>query len=159
MKNIKCPVCGKPDIADYHKEDVVCPQCKSDLSIYRVIDNIPSSGKSNIWKPISAVAILAAAVCGFLLLNSKPDTPPSRPNDTEIIALRDSISALTAQLKEKDHSRLSVSSFNYVIRRGDSYWSISKKFYGTGTKAEEIANLNGQTLESPLIVGDTLKIN
>lgn len=68
MENHKCPVCRKPDIPNYHEEDVVCPQCKSDLSIYRVIDQIPSSSGKNIWKPMSAVAILAAADMGFPLV-------------------------------------------------------------------------------------------
>lgn len=25
-----CPVCGKADISDYHKEEVVCPCCGTD---------------------------------------------------------------------------------------------------------------------------------
>ena len=69
MAEIKCPVCGKVGIPDYHSEDVKCPCCGSDLSIYRVIDNIPEEGqKTNIWKPISAVAIIATAEIGFQIL-------------------------------------------------------------------------------------------
>lgn len=61
-ENTKCPVCGKTGIDDYLNKDVKCPCCGSDLSIYRVIEQIPEEGhKTNIWKPISAVAIIAAA--------------------------------------------------------------------------------------------------
>ena len=38
------------------------------------------------------------------------------------------------------------------------YWSVSKKFYGTGTRADEIAKQNNRTIETPLNVGDTLII-
>lgn len=52
-ENTKCPVCGKTGIPDFLNEDVKCPCCGSDLSIYRVIEQIPEEGhKTNIWKPI-----------------------------------------------------------------------------------------------------------
>lgn len=34
---IICPVCGKVGIKDFHQEDVVCPCCGTDLSIYRML--------------------------------------------------------------------------------------------------------------------------
>ena len=33
-----CPICNKIGIKDFLKEDVVCPCCGSDLSVYRKID-------------------------------------------------------------------------------------------------------------------------
>ena len=72
-KNTKCPVCGKTGIPDFLNDDVKCPCCGSDLSIYRVIENIPEEGqKFNIWKPISAVAFIATVGLGIILLNQKP---------------------------------------------------------------------------------------
>lgn len=67
-ENTKCPVCGKTGIDDYLNNDVKCPCCGSDLNIYRVIEQIPEEGhKTNIWKPISVVAILAATGLGVML--------------------------------------------------------------------------------------------
>ena len=37
-EQIKCPVCGREDIPDYHKEDVKCPQCGADAK--RETDNL-----------------------------------------------------------------------------------------------------------------------
>lgn len=36
-----CPVCGKAGIPNYHSHDVVCPQCNSDLSVFRQIYQLP----------------------------------------------------------------------------------------------------------------------
>lgn len=36
-----CPVCGKKHIPNYKEQDVVCPQCNSDLSVFRLIDRLP----------------------------------------------------------------------------------------------------------------------
>ena len=157
-ENTKCPVCGKTDIPDFLNEDVKCPCCGSDLSIYRVIEKIPEGGhKFNIWKPISAVACIAAAGLGVMLYTQKPiaQTTPTE----ELTQLKDSIEVLNNQLAQsKVISEQPNSEYKYVVLRGDSYWSISKKFYGTGTRAEEVAQHNNRTLDTPLIVGDTLII-
>lgn len=159
MENLKCPVCGKPDVGDYHNEDVICPQCRSDLSIYRVIENIPQGKmKFNIWKPISAAAFLAAAVCAFFLISRPGNIPIKQDYKSQLALLQDTIKVLRSDLHQYTENVTSQPSFPYVIRKGDSYWSVSKKLYGTGTKANEIAEYNGRTLETPLIVGDTLKI-
>ncbi len=35
-----CPVCGKTHIPNYKEQDVVCPQCNTDLSVFRQIDQL-----------------------------------------------------------------------------------------------------------------------
>lgn len=35
-----CPVCGKAHIPNYKEQDVVCPQCNTDLSVFRQIDQL-----------------------------------------------------------------------------------------------------------------------
>jgi LysM repeat protein len=158
MADIKCPVCGKAGIPDYLNEDVKCPCCGSDLSIYRSIDSIPEEGqKTNIWKPISAVAIIAAAGLGIMLLTQKPEIPAA-PH-AEITKLKDSIEVLNNKLAQTNIETSPISSgFKYGVSKGESYWSISRKFYGTGTRAAEIAQANDRTLDIPLMVGDTLII-
>lgn len=157
-ENTKCPVCGKTGIDDYLNNDVKCPCCGSDLNIYRVIEQIPEEGhKTNIWKPISVVAILAATGFGVMLYTQKPSVPTSV--NEELAQLKDSVEVLNTQLAQsKDLSVQPSSIYKYVVLHGDSYWSISKKFYGTGTRSEEIAQQNDRTLDTPLYVGDTLII-
>ena len=157
-ENTKCPVCGKTGIPDFLNEDIKCPCCGSDLSIYRVIEQIPEEGhKTNKWKPISAVAIIAAAGLGVMLFTQKPSVPSSITE--ELSQLKDSVEVLNNQLAQSETvSEQPSSNYKYVVLRGDSYWSVSKKFYGTGTRADEIAKQNNRTIETPLNVGDTLII-
>lgn len=156
--NTKCPVCGKTGVPDFLNEDVKCPCCGSDLSIYRVIEKIPDKGhKFNIWKTISAVACIAAAGLGMAFFAQKPTV--AVPPTEELTHLKDSIEVLNNQLvQNKVSSEHPKSEYKYAVLRGDSYWSISKKFYGTGTRANEIAKQNNRTTTTPLFVGDTLII-
>lgn len=43
-----CPVCGKAGIPNYHNHDVVCPQCNSDLSVFRQIDQLSEDEKQEL---------------------------------------------------------------------------------------------------------------
>ena len=158
---IKCPVCGKVGIPDYHAEDIVCPQCGSDLSIFRVIDQIPDGDvkKRNVWMPIAAVAILTTAVLGGIMLFQDSKVPVVEDQSSEIACLQDSIKTLKAQIETIVPDTLSQpEGFKYVVREGDSFWSISKRFYHTGTRYEEVAAANGLDSNSKLNVGDTIII-
>lgn len=163
---IKCPVCGKVGIPDYHAEDTVCPQCGSDLSIFRVIDQIPHAGvkKRNVWIPIAAVAILTTAVLGGILLFQDPKDSTTEDQSNRIACLQDSINVLKSRLDEstvtaqETQSSARSEGFRYVVRKGDSFWSISKRFYHTGTRHEEVAATNGLDSNSKLNVGDTIII-
>lgn len=159
---IKCPVCGKVGIPDYHAEDTVCPQCGSDLSIFRVIDQIPQADvkKRNVWMPIAAVAILTTAVLGGVLLFQEPKVPTIEDQSSRIACPQDSINVLKSRLEESTATTPETQSegFKYVVRKGDSFWSISKRFYHTGTRYEEVAAANGLDSNSKLNVGDTIII-
>lgn len=161
---IKCPVCSKVGIPDYHAEDTVCPQCGSDLSIFRVIDQIPQAEvkKRNVWMPIAAVAILTTAVLGGIMLFQDSKVPVVEDRSSEIACLQDSIKTLRAQIETTTASTPDTPSqsggFKYVVKKGDSFWSISKRFYHTGTRYEEVAATNGLDSNSKLNVGDTIII-
>ena len=160
---IKCPVCGKVGIPDYHTEDTVCPQCGSDLSIFRVIDQIPQGDvkKRNVWMPIAAVAILTTAVLGGIMLFQDSNVPVVEDRSSEIACLQDSIKTLNAKIeniKTTPSDTIQSEGFKYVVREGDTFWSISRRFYHTGTRFEEITAANGLDSNSTLNVGDTIII-
>ena len=68
IDSTKCPVCGRKDIPDYHQGDVRCPECGSNLRVYRLLDKIEedSKSKATIWKPVAIMALVAAALFAIL---------------------------------------------------------------------------------------------
>ena len=161
--NFKCPVCGKPGIPDYHEKDTVCPQCGSDLSVFRVIDQIPESkSKKNLWVPIAIVALVAAVALAIVLpIRIGNETRKIEIQQNEITSLQDSVNYYKnklANIPESQSSPDGSNEFIYIVRKGDSFWSISKRFYNTGTLYKEIMESNGLTEKSKLNVGDTIKI-
>lgn len=160
-EDIKCPVCGKVGIPNYHKEDVVCPQCGSDLSIYRMIDSIPdNTSKRNIWK-LATVLAVAATICFALFWGINHQSTSQALSS--LYQLKDTVSILKRQLyhrtiTEPNKKDAEYRGFAYIVRRGDSYCKVSRKLYGTEAHAKSIAENNGKTITTTLVVGDTLFI-
>ena len=169
MTDIKCPVCGKAGIPDYHVQDTVCPQCGTDLSIYKLTRDIETSAlesegrnkRSLIWIVPTLVACCLGVALIFSLFTSKKLGKDVRAYEEANSALQEQVT----HLQKAQEQMSSISSeqgtpafFEYTVRRGDSFWGISQKLYGTGTRYREIAELNGLTPESVLKVGDKLVI-
>jgi nucleoid-associated protein YgaU len=66
----------------------------------------------------------------------------------------------TEKTKTVVESSASKETKTYTIQSGDSLYSISKKFYGNGQRANDIYNANRDKLKSPtaLAVGVTIVI-
>jgi LysM repeat protein len=101
VDSTKCPVCGRKDIPDYHRGDVTCPECGSNLRLYRILDSIEhdSKAKSTVWKPVALLSLLAALV--FALLYFTKGSAPAA--DAQRIALlEDSIASLNERMSGMD---------------------------------------------------------
>lgn len=170
MANNKCPICGKPDIPDYLAQNVICECCGSDLSIYRLIDGIKKeegASSSSTWKirilPYSLAVIFAviAIVACIAFGRIREEVSVS---ETRLTELEEENAALIEQNQElltasvPAGNKPKSTGFVYTVRNGDSFWRISQKFYGTGTRFQEIAERNGLTTNAQLKVGDTLTI-
>lgn len=178
METFKCPVCGKPGIPDYTHEEVICPNCNSNLGIYRTLhsiaeDNDVSTGAASKLKKLSialSIALLAGLLCGvsaFLLFQEN-----SRKNlmevQNKVSELRDSISTLSLQIPSSPTKSEEQHYIEYTILSNDSPWKIVYKFYGTRNDWEriskEIANNNDLWDEKsntwkPIHPGQVIKIH
>lgn len=167
-ESITCPVCGKVDIPDYHKDEVVCPCCGTDLSIYKMLADSQSAQTTKEtndkkWKiataASAAIAILALAFA--CLLPKQQDIVEDSELISKVEILKDSISSLTSQLElaNQEIANLSVQPTNssdniYIVKKNDSPCKISRKLYGTESRYKEIEAI----ITKPLQPGDTLKI-
>lgn len=162
-EQIKCPVCGREDIPDYHKEDVKCPQCDTDLSIYRLLaeyqgQSVLPETNSKKWK--IAIAALAAIAIVAVVLLCVPKSHVENIEEFNVAALNDSIKKVSSELvmanqeiaNLKEQLSNKVSDNIYIVKKNDSPCKISKKLYGTESRYKEIEAI----MASPLQPGDTL---
>lgn len=169
-KSIKCPICGKEGIPDFHKEDVVCPCCGSDLSVYRKINSLVTingkvgkTGKSSVL--LGIVGLLAISLVFLVLKHTQGKEQIQNQDPAEFVKqvklLNDSIVKLNEELeafrKNIAYSKI-VKSNTYVVKKGDSFCKISKKMLGSEKYYLKIAELNNLQATSILYVGDTLKM-
>lgn len=152
METIKCPVCGNPGIPDYKQEDVICPHCGSDLTIYRTVaaldeDDATAGNGVKKFKTLSIVLPIVSAimVIGITCLLHPNSNPKSDYNsmlaekDRTISTLCDSVSVLQAQIRKLSTARAINSPTEYIIVPNDGPWSIVRKLYGNRSDWKEIA--------------------
>ena len=53
VDSTKCPVCGRKGIPDYQNDDVRCPDCGSNLKVFRILDSIEQDAKAKTKKMMS----------------------------------------------------------------------------------------------------------
>lgn len=168
-KTIMCPVCGKEGIPDFRKEDVVCPCCGSDLSVYRKLDGLITisdkvckpRGKSTMYWGL-VVLLVVCSVCVVLkLLIVKKQVFKQEPTEyvnKQIKLLNDSIVKLNKKIESLSPDTMCIKDNIYVVKKGDSFCKISKKILGSEKYYFRIAELNKLQETSILYVGDTLKM-
>lgn len=167
-RTIKCPVCGKNGIPDFHRENVVCSCCDTDLSIYKLLSDyqeqpIPEKTNNRRWK-IATAALAAIAIAALLLLCIPKSQNESIMLKQDISVLKDSIQKLSDKLESANQEittlREQTSKYSedsediYVVKKNDSPCKISKKIYGTESRYKDIEAI----ITKPLQPGDTLKI-
>lgn len=166
-ESITCPVCGKVGIPDYHKDEVVCPCCGTDLSIYKMLadsQSVHTTKETNDrkWKIATAAsAAIAILALVFVCLLKQQELVQDVELTNNVGILNDSINSLTSQLESANQeiANLKVQSAHssdsiYIVKKNDSPCRISKKLYGTESRYKEIEAI----ITKPLHPGDTLII-
>ena len=172
MKELTCPICGKHGIPDFYSQDVVCPCCGSDLSIYRLVNQIEAGAQPKptvekkpgrsaaVYAFASAVAVLLlfSGVLLTKLLHYGDELKSSEARCEALVTENEALKATVSGYEAQSQTPLESPSFRYVVREGDSFWVISRKLYGTGTRYKEIAQANNLDVEAVLNIGDQLII-
>lgn len=162
-----CPVCKYSEV-----ETNCCPKCETDISVMRMVIELPTSGvvesqtseqEPKIWWPIAlAILILIlgislGAVSTYLVYNLQPSLGTNiEQNQLSSPVLR-SPEVETSQPTIKNKNKAD-SGFYYTVRRGDSVSLVAWRFYGNGKLAPLIVNANPflKGRESALEVGEVL---
>ncbi len=164
VQEIKCPVCGKAGINNYHNEDIICPCCGSDLSIFRVIDNVSDndSRKGLTWKIVSSVLFVFAFVLAVICFNYSTsinlDKEQLAQVNDSLVEMKSQVSLLKKDLLKMQSAPIQVSYHRHIVLQGDNLWKISRRYYGKGTRYKEIAEWNNISVNACIAPGDTILI-
>lgn len=159
-----CPICNKAGLPDYTKNNVVCPQCNSDLKAFMLLNSISQPQKSKIGTyVIIGVSVLSIAFLGMFL--------QSNSDKKELIAknlvLNDSISKIqNVNIKfetQKENEQQPIVenldvSIKYKVKKGDYPYKIAEFFYNDGSKYKQIEADNNLKQPYTLQVGQILII-
>ena len=165
MDSKKCPICNKTDIPDFLKEDVVCPCCNSDLSIFRKLYLLENEKKGKRNKKrffIPLMIIVVIIFCFVYAIHSPTNNDINILNeqivqkDAEIIQLKDSLEKFKSTIKTADIQENSA--VWYIVKPGDSFSKISKFVYGTEIQYKRIVQLNNLQDNTMLLPGDSIRI-
>ena len=152
-----CPICNKAGLPDCTKNIVVCPQCNSDLKAFMLLNSISKPNKSKIWTYlIIGISLLSVAFLGLFL--------KSNSDKKELIAknviLNDSISKMQIADVTKEEvqpiAEKQEATIKYVVKKGDTLWSIVQK--SKGVTIEQLLEANKLTYKSVLHEGMELVV-
>jgi len=160
--NHNCPICNKAGLSDYTKNEVVCPQCNSDLKVFLLLDSIsePVKGRFGIYALIG-LTLLAILFLGLFI---KTNTVKKEILATNIV-LKDSITILIREklALERQNEQLPLTeskevTVKYVVKKGDYPYKIAQFFYGDGNRYKQIEADNALVQPHTLKVGQILLI-
>lgn len=155
MIKLTCPVCDRPEI-----EDNICPNCETDLSLIRqlqelpVVDEkliaIPAINSFNTQPNISGKLVILASlilVLGFglgamgtSLFATQPSPPVSTATTTT--PLPELKPPAIKSTPKFTRSQSSCGGFYYTVKRGDSLNRIAAQFYGRSQLFSKIVAVN-----------------
>lgn len=162
MMNHNCPICNKAGLSDYTRNEVVCPQCNSDLKVFLLLDSIskPVKGRFGIYALIG-LTLLAILFLGLFIKTNAVKKEILATN----IVLNDSITILIREklALERQNEQLPLTeskevTVKYVVKKGDYPYKIAQFFYGDGNRYKQIEADNALVQPHTLRVGQILLI-
>lgn len=158
-----CPICNKAGLTDYTKNEVICPQCNSDLKAFKLLNSISKPQKSKIGMyVIVSISLLAIALLGLFLKSNSDRKELVAKN----VILNDSITKIqnvNIANKEEDTKTQPIPekqdvTVKYVVKKGDYPYKIAQFFYNDGNKYKQIEADNNLVQPYSLNVGQVLTI-
>jgi len=169
MITIKCPVCDRPEV-----EGNICPNCETDLSTLRMLEELPTATVETVVQPAKNSAVplwlfisvgvaflffgIGLGIAGNAFWIAQNSSPPPTPS----LAVTSPSPVPSPPLENKTQNTNSHSclGFNYTVKPGDSLSLIASKFYGNSELLSLIAAKNSvlKGRENSLKVGEQLCI-
>lgn len=161
-----CPVCNKTGLPDYKTQEVVCPQCNSNLKAFKLLSGLathePATKRPFI--SIGIVTLLVVLLLWQFLSHQKVETTKVTLDQTPPNPVTDSSQSYKKRIAELQDS-LAVKNYkqneaivSYTIKKGDCLTKLAQTFYNDWQRFEEIERLNSLVKPYNLRVGQIIKI-
>ncbi|NET02430.1 MAG: LysM peptidoglycan-binding domain-containing protein [Sphaerospermopsis sp. SIO1G2] len=156
---IDCPVCGYKDIEGKH-----CPNCETDLSLIRSLQELPTVKKlsplqrMSSWTLALALSMLLIGIgfgvlSSFLLMENQYASNMFTSNSTIVVNQE-----LVTEAQEKNQN---IDNNTYTVRKGDNLGVIAEKVCGRASAWRLIAAANPRLEQRRnyfIKIGEKLKI-
>jgi nucleoid-associated protein YgaU len=151
---LTCPVCSHPEI-----EGEICPNCETDLSVVRMLTELPPSVSPDTqlrkaWVPVFVAILMLLLVIRLGFASNSWLSEKSPPTATS--------SNLPSRVTSNSQQPQAIGAygFRYTVRPGDSLSLIARRFYGNKDLWPLIvkANPSLQGRETALEVGEVLLV-
>jgi LysM repeat protein len=137
-----CPICNKAGLPDYTKNNVICPQCNSDLKAFMLLNSISQPQKSKIGKyMIIGVSVLSIAFLGLFLKSNSDKTELITTNHSlndSIVKLQVAVVINQEETELQPIAEIQEVTIKYVVKKGDYPYKIAEFFYNDGSKYKQI---------------------
>lgn len=157
-----CPICNKAGLPDYTKNNVVCPQCNSDLKAFMLLNTISQPQKPKIGMyVIIGVSVLSIALLGLFLKSNSDKKELIITNHSlndSIVKLQSAVVIRQEVTESQPNAENQEVTIKYVVRKGDYPYKIAEFFYNDGSKYKQIEEENDLNQPYTLKVGQILTI-
>jgi hypothetical protein len=169
MEYNKCPICEKPGIGDYKKHKINCSNCDTDLSVFVAIENAYQDKTHNKYLYLTLSILLVSLITIGWIFNSLSNSKDIlnqymakieglnsalNSKDKAINELKDSLIVF----KNSPKTTIKTDSSTHIVKYGESFCSISYKYFKDYKHANNIAIINGKDIRSVIRPGMILQI-
>jgi len=169
---MECPVCNASGLPDNAKK---CTKCNSDLEAFLLTQKINKSTRNRLnFGIIAATLFVILLIVWIISLTIQTNTDEKDSGVTEV----QEFSGINAELENVKNENIKLKAENselsqklteattpeprreetYIIKEGETLFSIARKIYGNGLKYVDLAKDNNIQEPDKLIAGNKLII-
>jgi LysM repeat protein len=165
-----CPVCNSSGITEDSKK---CPHCNADLEAFQLTRKIEKTSKNKLlfgWVATILFFCALIVIIVFFVMTPEADQPSEKDspeltqlktelektqNQNETLLMKNN--ELKTQLDKKTEEKAKREKI-YVVKAGETLFTIARKVLGNGYKYQDIAKDNNISNPDILITGQKLVI-
>jgi phage tail protein X len=163
-EKLSCPVCDNPNVDSNN-----CPNCETDLSLIRMLMELPSAEPMTQAKPVAslwwarigiAVALLIIGISVGTVGNSLLTQQWAFKDQSQLAIKPNTVNPGQSKPKivTSSLSKNGCTGFHYTVRAGDTLSQLAESFYGDATEMLLIIQANPKLTQNPEFLAISTKL-